>query len=67
MATKKLHFAVEGEWACGEIWLGNAHYEYERTDDGEVVLYNVGTLTVVGKFDDTDKGWRDLKRGLVNA
>jgi len=27
----------------------------------------VGTLTVVGKFDDTDKGWRDLKRGLVNA
>jgi hypothetical protein len=67
MATKKLHFAVEGEWACGEIWLGNAHYEYERTDDGEVVLYNVGTLTVVGKFDDTDEGWRDLKRGLVNA
>jgi hypothetical protein len=67
MATKKLRFLVEGEWACGEIWLGNAHYEYERTDDGEVVLYNVGTLTVVGKFDDTDKGWRDLKRGLVNA
>jgi hypothetical protein len=67
MATKKLFFAVEGEWACGEIWLGNAHYEYERTDDGEVVLYNVGTLTVVGKFDDTDEGWRDLKRGLVNA
>jgi len=30
-------------------------------------LYNVGTLTVVGKFDDTDEGWQDLKRGLVNA
>ena len=67
MAKAKLFFAVEGEWACGEIWLGNAHYEYERTDDGEVVLYALGTLTVVGKFDDTDEGWRDLKRGLVNA
>ena len=67
MAKNKLHFAVEGEWACGEIWLGNAHYEYERSDNCEVVLFAVGTLTIVGKFDDTEEGWRDLKQGLVNA
>jgi len=67
MAKNKLHFAVEGEWACGEIWLGTEHYEYERTDDGRVVLYAVGTLTIVGRFDDTEEGWRDLEQGLVNA
>jgi hypothetical protein len=59
------HFEVEGEYACGEIWLGDAHYEYERTDDGEVVLFALGTLTVVGKFEDTNKGWANLKKGLV--
>lgn len=64
MATAKLHYKVEGEWACGEIWLGDAHYEYER-DDGEVVLYALNTQTVVGVFDDTDEGWEQLEQGLV--
>ena len=45
--------------------MGDAHYEYERTDDGEVVLFALGTLTVVGKFEDTNKGWANLKKGLV--
>ena len=67
MATKKLRFEVEGEWACGEIWLGDAHYEYERNGDGLVTLYALNTQDVVGVFDDTEEGWRDLKRGLVNA
>jgi hypothetical protein len=67
MAKANLYFAVEGEWACGEIWLGNAHYEYERNGDGLVTLYALSTLNVVGVFDDTEEGWQDLKRGLVNA
>jgi hypothetical protein len=67
MAKNKLHFAVEGEWACGEIWLGTDHYEYERSDNCEVVLFVPGTLTIVGRFDDTEEGWRDLEQGLVNA
>ena len=65
MTTAKLHYQVEGEWACGEIWLGDAHYEYERTDDGEVVLYALNTQTVVGKFEDSEEGWEQLEQGLV--
>lgn len=62
---RKIGIYVEGEWATGEVWIGDVFYaHYERNANGDTVCVKDGVVLDVIRNDEED--WYKFARSKVD-
>lgn len=52
-----------GEWASGEVWIGEKRYQYQRSEDKIVLEHDDGTVYLL--IDDSDEAWDQFVDGVI--